>query len=64
MVKYADSIDFVLPKFMEFIGDAAVVAHNASFDCSFIEKNCKDLDLPLMQLYLIQYKYVDFYIQN
>lgn len=46
MVKYADSIDFVLPKFMEFIGDAAVVAHNASFDCSFIEKNCKDLDLP------------------
>ena len=46
MVKYADSIDFVLPKFMEFIGDAAVVAHNVSFDCSFIEKNCKDLDLP------------------
>ena len=46
MVRYADSIDFVLPKFMEFIGDAAVVAHNASFDCSFIEKNCKDLDLP------------------
>ena len=31
---------------MDFIGDAAVVAHNASFDCSFIEKNCKDLDLP------------------
>ena len=46
MVRYSDSIDFVLPRFMDFIGDAAVVAHNASFDCSFIEKNCKDLDLP------------------
>lgn len=45
MVRDAKSIHDVLPRFLEFIGDAVVVAHNASFDCSFIAKNSNDLGL-------------------
>lgn len=45
MVENADPIEVVLPKFMEFIDGAAVVAHNASFDTGFIKKNCEDLGL-------------------
>ena len=45
MVRDAQSIHDVLPRFLEFIGDAVVVAHNASFDCSFISKNSNDLGL-------------------
>lgn len=45
MVKDAETIDLVLPKFLEFIADSVVVAHNASFDCSFISKNCNDLGM-------------------
>ena len=45
MVREADAIDFVLPRFINFIGDAALVAHNASFDTGFIEKNCRDLGI-------------------
>lgn len=45
MVRNAETIEEILPKFLEFIGDSVVVAHNASFDCSFISKNCNDLGL-------------------
>ena len=45
MVREAKTIDEVLPKFMEFIGDSVVVAHNAGFDTGFIKKNCNDLGL-------------------
>lgn len=45
MVREAKIIDEVLPKFIEFIGDSVVVAHNASFDAGFIKKNCNDLGL-------------------
>lgn len=45
MVQDAETIEKVLPKFLDFIGDSIVVAHNAPFDTGFIKKNCKDLGL-------------------
>ena len=45
MVRDAQAIEEILPRFIEFIGDSVVVAHNAGFDCSFISKNCNDLGL-------------------
>ena len=36
MVRDAETIDQVLPKFLEFIGDDVLVAHNANFDIGFI----------------------------
>ncbi|KEI01414.1 PolC-type DNA polymerase III [Clostridium botulinum] len=46
-VKNADTINSVLPKFMEFCGDSVLVAHNANFDMSFIRKNCNDLNMDI-----------------
>ncbi|MEY7999616.1 PolC-type DNA polymerase III [Clostridium sp. Mt-5] len=45
MVENCGNIKEILPKFMKFIGDSVVVAHNASFDVGFIKKNCNDLNL-------------------
>ena len=47
MVMDADTIDIVLPRFLEFIQGAVLVAHNANFDVSFIKENAKRLELPL-----------------
>ncbi len=38
-------VDVVLPKFLEFVGDDALVAHNANFDMSFIIENCRRLGI-------------------
>ena len=45
MVRTASPIGKVLPDFLAFCGDAAVVAHNASFDTSFIRENARTLGL-------------------
>ena len=45
MVEDAPTIDVILPKFMEFCKGTVLVAHNASFDTSFIRYNCKQLGL-------------------
>lgn len=45
MVCNAPSIEVILPRFLEFCGDAVVVAHNAAFDTGFIKKNAKDLQM-------------------
>ncbi|MBQ9505222.1 MAG: PolC-type DNA polymerase III [Lachnospiraceae bacterium] len=43
MVEDAPVIADVLPKFLEFVGDSGVVAHNAAFDTGFIRKNARDI---------------------
>ena len=45
MVMDASKIDVILPQFLEFVGDASLVAHNAGFDVGFIEQNCKNLNI-------------------
>lgn len=40
MVKDAPDIDEVLPLFVDFIGDAVLVAHNAHFDINFLYDAC------------------------
>ena len=52
MVMDSPKIDVVLPEFLEFVGDAVLVAHNAAFDVGFIEQNCKNLGLPHEYTYL------------
>ena len=41
MVLEAPPIEEALPRFLEFCQGAVMVAHNAGFDMSFIEENCK-----------------------
>ncbi len=45
MVMDAPDIETILPQFLAFVGDAVLVAHNASFDVSFIEQNCRYQDI-------------------
>jgi DNA polymerase-3 subunit alpha (Gram-positive type) len=49
MVKNAPSINEVLPRLFEFCGDAALVAHNASFDIGFIQQKAKFLGYRFSQ---------------
>lgn len=37
MVKDAPSVEEVMPELISFVGDAAIVAHNANFDYKFIQ---------------------------
>ncbi|MCC8103823.1 MAG: PolC-type DNA polymerase III [Clostridiales bacterium] len=46
MVMDAPTIETILPEFMEFSEGCVMVAHNASFDMSFIEENCRRLSIP------------------
>ncbi len=46
MVLGQPGIDVILPRFLAFCGDAVLVAHNASFDVSFISHNAAQLGLP------------------
>lgn len=39
------TIDVILPEFLDFVGDAVVVAHNAGFDRGFIKYNADKLGL-------------------
>ncbi len=47
MVKDAETIDVVLPKFLKFCEGCVLVAHNASFDVGFIRKKAELLKIPL-----------------
>lgn len=52
MVKEASSIDVILRKFLEFCGNAPLVAHNADFDVSFIKHNAKILNIEYTPSYI------------
>ena len=45
MVMEAEPIEKILPEFLEFCGDAVMVAHNALFDTSFIINNAERLGI-------------------
>ena len=53
MLKGAPSLEEILPKFLEFVGNRVLVAHNASFDMSFIIENSARLG------YETDFTYVD-----
>ena len=40
MLKGAPKIEEVLPKFLDFVGDRVLVAHNSDFDTGFIRAEC------------------------
>ena len=52
MVKDAETIDKVMPKILEFMGDSVLVAHNADFDIGFMKYNCEKLGLKLDNTYI------------
>ena len=43
MVIGSDTIDQVLPRFLEFSKDCVLVGHNVGFDISFVRENCRRL---------------------
>lgn len=45
MVADAETIELVLPKFMDFAKNSILVAHNADFDTGFILEKCKKIGL-------------------
>lgn len=53
MVKDAETIDKVLPKLIEFLGDSVLVAHNADFDMGFLRHNFEKYG------YKFDYTYID-----
>ncbi len=46
MLVGAPSIEEALPRFLEFVGDRVLVAHNADFDTGFIRAACEKLGYP------------------
>lgn len=50
MVQGQPTLSEVLPKFMDFVGGVPVVAHNATFDCSFIRYNCEKMNIPFTSM--------------
>ena len=52
MVKDAETIDKVLPKIINFVGDSVLVAHNADFDIGFLKYNAKQLGLSIENTYI------------
>ena len=52
MVKTADTIDKVMPRFLEFIGKLKLVAHNADFDIGFLKYNAENLGLKMDNEYI------------
>ena len=52
MVKDAETIDKVMPKFLKFIGNLKLVAHNADFDIGFLKYNAENIGLEMDNEYI------------
>ncbi len=52
MVKNAETIDIVMPKFLDFIGNLKLIAHNADFDVGFLKYNAENLGLKMDNEYI------------
>ena len=52
MLRGAPTIDEILPKFREFVGDSVLVAHNAEFDANFVRRACEDLGIQWDMTYV------------
>ena len=52
MVRNAGTIDMVIPKFLDFIGNLKLVAHNADFDVGFLKYNAENLGLKMDNEYI------------
>ncbi len=52
MVKDAETIENVMPKFLDFIGNLKLVAHNADFDVGFLKYNAENLGLTMNNEYI------------
>ena len=52
MVKDAETIDKVIPKIIDFIGDSILVAHNADFDIGFLKHNFAEYGYSLENTYI------------
>lgn len=52
MVKDAETIDKVIPKIIDFIGDSVLVAHNADFDIGFLKHNFTEYGYSLDNTYI------------
>ncbi len=46
MLKGAPKIETVLPRFLEFVGERVLIAHNADFDTGFIRAECRRQGIP------------------
>lgn len=46
MLKDAPALDSVLPEYIKFLGESALVGHNVNFDINFLYDACVDLNLP------------------
>ena len=46
MLRGAPKLKDIFPKFLEFVGDRVLVAHNADFDTAFIRGACEKLGYP------------------
>lgn len=52
MVKDAETIEKIMPKFLNFIGNLKLVAHNADFDIGFLKYNAENLKLVMDNEYI------------
>ena len=47
MVADAPCFEELLPRFLDFVGGLPLVAHNARFDCSFLERTAGELGIDI-----------------